>query len=195
MLPVITLVRSVARNGRTGAGTCCELGLSPLLSGYHHLIRRRSQVAWKKPRGSWPSRCVFSLLLAPVSSPRRETVLEQEGLVWLLVMCLGTGCIIQTWIKDLDCFWCVASISASNGWAQTAKNLPAMQVTWIQFLGQEEPLEKGMATHSSILAWRIPWTEEPGRLESMGLKRVRHMTEQLTLSLSPPLSLFHFIQR
>ena len=47
---------------------------------------------------------------------------------------------------------------------QTVKNLPAMQETWVQSLGWEDPLEKGMATHSSILAWRIPWTEEPGRL-------------------------------
>ena len=46
--------------------------------------------------------------------------------------------------------------------AQTVKNLPAVQETWIPFLGREDPLEKGMATHSSILAWRIPWTEEPG---------------------------------
>ena len=56
--------------------------------------------------------------------------------------------------------------------AQTVKNLPAIQETWVQSLGQEAPLEKGMATHSSILAWRIPWTEEPGRLQSMGLQRV-----------------------
>ena len=48
--------------------------------------------------------------------------------------------------------------------AQTVKNLPAMQEIWFQFLGQEDPLEKGMATHSSILAWRIPWTEETGEL-------------------------------
>ena len=52
--------------------------------------------------------------------------------------------------------------------AQLVKNPPAMQKTWVQSLGQEDPLEKGMATHSSILAWRIPWTEEPGRLQSMG---------------------------
>ena len=57
--------------------------------------------------------------------------------------------------------------------AQMVKNLPAMPETWIQFLGQEDPLEKGMATHSSILAWRIPWTEKPGRLQSMGLQKVR----------------------
>ena len=54
------------------------------------------------------------------------------------------------------------------------KNQPAMQDTQVLFLGQEDPLEKGMATHSSILAWRIPWTEEPGRLQSMGSQRVRH---------------------
>ena len=54
------------------------------------------------------------------------------------------------------------------------KNLPAMQETWVQSLGWEDPLEKGMATHCSILAWRIPWTEEPGGLQSMGSSRVRH---------------------
>ena len=58
--------------------------------------------------------------------------------------------------------------------AQRVKNLSAMQDTWVRSLGQEDPLEKGMTTHSRILAWRIPWTEEPGRLQSMGLQRVRH---------------------
>ena len=57
--------------------------------------------------------------------------------------------------------------------SQTIKNLPAMQETWIQYLGQEDPLENEMATHSSILAWRSPRAEEPGRLQSMGLQRVR----------------------
>ena len=52
------------------------------------------------------------------------------------------------------------------------KNVSAMQETWVQFLGWEDPLEKEMATHSSILAWRIPWTEEPGRLESVGSKEL-----------------------
>ena len=56
--------------------------------------------------------------------------------------------------------------------AQWVKNLPAMQETQFRSLGQEDPLEKGMATHSSILAWRIPWTEEPNRLQSTGLQRV-----------------------
>ena len=54
------------------------------------------------------------------------------------------------------------------------KNLLAMQETWVPSLGQEDPLEEGMATHASILAWRIPRTEEPGGLLSMGLRRVRH---------------------
>ena len=63
------------------------------------------------------------------------------------------------------------------------KNLPAMQKmqeTWVQSLGQEDPLEESMATHSSILAWRIPWTEEPGRLQSIGSQKVGHdlVTEQ-----------------
>ena len=55
--------------------------------------------------------------------------------------------------------------------AQTVKRLPKTWETWVRSLGQEDPLEKEMATHSSILAWKIPWTEEPGRLESMGLQR------------------------
>ena len=54
------------------------------------------------------------------------------------------------------------------------KNHSAMWETWVQFLDWEDPLEKGMATHSSILAWRIPWTEEPGGLQTMGSQRVRH---------------------
>ena len=56
--------------------------------------------------------------------------------------------------------------------AQMVKNLPAVQKTWVQSLGQEDPLEKGIVTHSSILAWGIPWTEEPGELQSTGLQRV-----------------------
>ena len=58
--------------------------------------------------------------------------------------------------------------------AQKVKNLPAMWETWVRSLGWEDPLEKEIAIHSSILAWRIPWTEEPGRLQSMGSQRVGH---------------------
>ena len=58
--------------------------------------------------------------------------------------------------------------------SQRLKNLPAMQEMWVRSLGWEDPLEKGMATHSSIPAWGIPWTEEPGGLQSMGSQRVGH---------------------
>ena len=58
--------------------------------------------------------------------------------------------------------------------AQRLKHLPGMRETQVRSLGREDPLEKEMATHSSTLAWRIPWTEEPGRLQSMGSQRVRH---------------------
>ena len=70
------------------------------------------------------------------------------------------------------------SIMVNNGGAslvaQRVKRLPAMQETWVQFLGQEDPLEKEMATHSSTPAWKISWMVEPGGLESMGSQRVRH---------------------
>ena len=56
--------------------------------------------------------------------------------------------------------------------AQSVKNLPTVQESWVQSLGWKDPLEKEMATHSSILAWKIPWTEEPGGLQSMGLQEL-----------------------
>ena len=58
--------------------------------------------------------------------------------------------------------------------AQKVKRLPAIRETWVRFLGQEDPLEKEMATHSSTLAWKIPWMEEPDRLQSLGSQRVGH---------------------
>ena len=58
--------------------------------------------------------------------------------------------------------------------AQTVKRLPIMLETWVQALGQEVPLEKEVATHSNILAWKIPWMVEPGRVQSMGSQRVGH---------------------
>ena len=63
-------------------------------------------------------------------------------------------------------FWWAQTVKVKV--AQTVKRLPAMQEAWVQSLVQEDPLEKEMATHSSVLAWRIPWTEEPGGLQSMG---------------------------
>ena len=76
-----------------------------------------------------------------------------------------------TWLKDFTFTFTLAEIFTV---AQMVKNLPAMQETWVRSLGQEDHLEKGLAIHSSILAWRIPWTEEPGGLQSMGSHRVGH---------------------
>ena len=73
--------------------------------------------------------------------------------------------------------WIVEWLTLFHPGGSAVKNLPAMQEKqeiWVQSLGQEDPLEKGMAIHSSILSWRIPWTEEPGELQSMELQRVRH---------------------
>ena len=72
--------------------------------------------------------------------------------------------------KNID----VYSICMGFPGGSAVKNPPAMQETQVQSLGREDPLEEDMATHSSILAWRIPWTEEPGGLQSMGSKRVGH---------------------
>ena len=78
----------------------------------------------------------------------------------------------QTRLKRLSSSSRTTSRGLPGG--STVKNPPAMQETWVQALGQEDPLEKGMATHSRVLAWRTPWTEEPGGLQSTGSQRVRH---------------------
>ena len=79
------------------------------------------------------------------------------------------------------CFWMpillIFKINFTCLVARMAKNLPAMHEIWVRFLGREDPLEEEMAPHSSILAWRIPWTEEPGGLQSMGSQRVGHFME------------------
>ena len=67
--------------------------------------------------------------------------------------------------------------------AQTVKHLPARQGTWVQSLGQEDPLEEETATYSGTLAWKIPWMEEPGRLQSMGSQRVGHDLSDFTHSV------------
>ena len=96
-----------------------------------------------------------------------------------------------------NCFTCIISFNSLTIYlvifpvAQTVKNLPAMQETRVQSLSREDPLEKGMAIHSSILAWRIPRTEEPGRPQSMGLQRVR---QDWATSL-PPLILIYVVRQ
>ena len=80
---------------------------------------------------------------------------------------LGAGSLRHQTTKEVPRRWFLLRF---NLVAQSVKNLPAMQGTWVPSLGQEDPLEKEMATHSSMLAWRTPWTEKPGRLQSMGLQ-------------------------
>ena len=106
----------------------------------------------------------------------------------------------QSWPKTLtlwtDVFeiWILLWAELASLVAQMVKNLPAMQETWVLFQGWEDILEEGMATHSSILAWRIPWTEEPGGLQSLGSHRVghdwswlsAHTWAELYLPLFPP---------
>ena len=100
----------------------------------------------------------FTNLLSPTKDPK----LSSTDVLFLRILWGG-------WVYLL--FFCQGSSHTSRV-AQMVKNLPAMQETQVQSLGWEDPLEKGVAAHSSILAWEIPWTEEPGRLQSMGLKRV-----------------------
>ena len=98
--------------------------------------------------------------------------------VWI-TFCL----FVHPWYMDCLHTWIIYSLHRV---AQTIKNLPAMQETRVQFLGGEDPLENGTATHSSIPAWRIPWIEEPGGLQFMGPKRVGHdwATNTFTFTLS-----------
>ena len=124
------------------------------------------------PQGGWATvvSCSYEGFLRSLSpiaplyvaqGPLQKTCLPSQTLLVYLfyisqIICTGLG---SRWASLV---------------AQTVKNPPAMQVTRIQSLGQKDPLEKGMATYSSILAWEIPWTEEPGVLQCMGSQTVRH---------------------
>ena len=80
----------------------------------------------------------------------------------------------NTTVQKHQFFGAQLSLLGASLVAQRLKRLPGMRETWVRSLGWDDPLEKEMATHSSTLAWRIPWRKEPGRLQSMGLQRVRH---------------------
>ena len=80
----------------------------------------------------------------------------------------------MSYYKLASCIYHSLAMHRASLVAQMGRNPAVVQEAQVQSLGQEDPLEKGMATHSSILAWRIPWTEDPGMLQSMGLQRVSH---------------------
>ena len=125
---------------------------------------------------------------------------------WLKPLSMQSGVYICTWMCVCGYTHTYICIYRAALVVQTIKNLPAMQETQVRSLGQEDPLEKGMATHSSFLAWEITWTEEPSELQSVGLQRVRHdwMTNNFnlyryinwvhyhTLTLIPPLTTCYF---
>ena len=127
-------------------------------------------LAWKLFRAG-----VTRRLPSQTRSPLRllgAPTLERDGLSWVCQDKLTKECTLSdpvSWLVFLVVsYWPRASLVA-----QMVKNPPAMQENWVSPPSQEDPLEKGMVTHSSILAWRIPWTEEPGGLQSMGSQRVR----------------------
>ena len=106
-----------------------------------------------------------------------------QGPVWRKTIFPRTGWgMVSGWFKYIHLF-STFLCTRSSLVAQMVKNLPAMWEIWVQSLGWKEPLEKEMATHSSIIAWSIPCTEEPGRLQSMGLQRVRHKLNDFHLFL------------
>ena len=119
--------------------------------------------------------CLKARKLLRPPDVRREATLDPSSTVRdrsLLCQHLDSGLLQKC---ETINFYCLSNlVYGASLVAQTVKNLPAMQETWIRSPSWEDPLEKGMATHSSILAWRIPRTEEPGGLQSMGPQRVGH---------------------
>ena len=107
----------------------------------------------------------FNKRLFSSSSPSAIRVVSSAYLRLLIFL---PAILIPACASSSSAFPMMCSAYRASLIAQLVKNLPVVQETRVQFLGQEDPLEKEMATHSSILAWRIPWTEEPGRLQSMG---------------------------
>ena len=127
---------------------------------------------------SCPTLCNLMDCRPPVSSV--HGILQTRIMDWVAIPFSRAS----SWHRDGTRVSCIAG-RFSTIWATSTavvKNPPAMQETWVQSLGQEDPLEKGIATHSTILVWRIPWTEEPSGLWVMGSQRATDMTEQLTLT-------------
>ena len=124
-------------------------------------------------QGSPPRKSVCSLLQISVLILATSFFGPKQVLCFFSLVSLTTKWgLIQ--VFDYNMVWIRMTTERASLVAQRLKRLPAMRETWVRSLGWEDPLEKEMATHSSILAWRIPWTEEPGGLQSTGSQRVRH---------------------
>ena len=125
-----------------------------------------------------------------------NTIVSATPVLFLFLLCLVYWLIALRLKKNYSISGCHTSSRQKESWrwifflpseslAQRLKRLPGMQETWVWSLGREDPLEKEMAIHSSTLAWRMPWREEPGRLQSMGSQRVGHdWVSSLSLSES-----------
>ena len=154
---------------------CCQtpVYLSAPLPPQSSFLR----VTWDAGSQAWSPKCVprikpISQLLGCLYFLSRHQQVSMNSFLVILIYKAVKGGKSRTkhfWFTPLHSLVLWASLVA-----QTVKNLPAMQESWVWSLGQEDPLEKRMATHSSTLVWRIPWTEEPGRIQSMGSQRVGH---------------------
>ena len=129
-------------------------------------------IADKKAEPQWMNMCCFSQFQKQSMTNNYKIIVINYNGKWSEKKFFK---IYKIYVVCMDVYvymllWCYTGFSDGS----VVKNLPAMQETWVRTLGQEDPLEKGMATHSSVLAWEIPWTEEPGGLQSMGLWRIGH---------------------
>ena len=152
--------------------------------GCHFLLQGSFQ-----PRGQTCVSCISSIgrwsLYHWVTYRYSKEYLLQFVVSWTFTWCKCKFCLLHTSSSQLLCVNSRNSVpytlSMGSPGGSVAKNPPVMQEMWVRSLGQEDPLEKEMASHSSIPPWEIPWTEEPGGLQSMGSQRVRHnwLTENI----------------
>ena len=155
---------------------CDSMDYSPPGSSVHGIFQARilewvaisSSRVFSHPRDWICMSCIAGGFFT--SEPPGKPWLTSHNYCWKLNFCIH-WCWIESWRQSFG--WSRKGERASLV-AQTVSHLPAMQETWVRFLRQEDPLEKAMAIHSSILAWKIPRLEEPGGLQSMGSQRVRH---------------------
>ena len=139
-----------------------------------------SILVWRVPWTEEPGRLQFMGLQKSDMTERLNNE-NNKHVHWEERRCFPCVCFRQGTSVPCWCFRHSYGIRGAPLVGQLEKNLPAVQETWVQSLGQEDPLEKGVTTHSSILAWKVLWTEEPGGLQSMGSQRVGH-----DLATKPP---------